>query len=96
MGRGGFGLFSGLALAGAVSGFVLGELVLGRGNGYFVAPVSAIVGLLLAWALRHTRPAVEPGQATEAGDESPPEVTQAQRRATTVQVRKSQQGGKQR
>ena len=96
MGRGGLGLFSGLALVGAISGFVLGELFLGRGNGLYVAPVSAVVGLLLAWALWHTRPAGEPGQAAEATSESPQDTPQERRRASGARVAKSQQGGKKR
>ena len=56
MTRNGVALFVGLGLIGAVSGFVLGELSLGSGRGLTVAPLSALVGLLLAAALWKTRP----------------------------------------
>lgn len=66
MGRGAIGLFSGLAALGAVVGWVLGELILGRGRGPLVALVTAALGLLVAWALRLSRPAEQP-----PADESP-------------------------
>ena len=56
MTRNGIALFVGLGLVGAVSGYILGELSLGSGRGVTVAPLSALVGLLLAAALWKTRP----------------------------------------
>ena len=69
MTRNGIFLFVGLGLIGAISGYILGELSLGSGRGLTVAPLSALVGLLLATALWKTRPrtvSVEPPPAPVA------------------------------
>ena len=88
-------LISSLTMIGAISGFILGELFLGRGMGVYVSLVSALVGGLLAWALWHTRPRVT--DATSVAPEAPrPPARQAPRRVGNVRVTKSQQGGKQR
>lgn len=88
-------LFTALILIGAISGFALGELFLGRGMGIYVAPLSALVGLVLAWALWSTRP-----RRTDVADvaEEPPEppARRMARQAGKVRVTKPQQGGKQR
>lgn len=84
-------LFIALALIGAISGFGLGELLLGPGVGVYVGLLSALVGLLLAWALWRTRPQVN--GAVEQAAEPPSSPPQRPRRAANVRVRKSQQGG---
>jgi hypothetical protein len=95
MGPGGFGLFSGLALAGAVAGFVTGELVLGRGAGIYVAPLSALVGLVLAWMLRVSRPeargagGASPAAAREKIEPPPDAIRRREQRGGTVRVTKS-------
>lgn len=88
-------LVSWLTLIGGVGGYVLGELFLGRGKGIYVAPLSMLVGLVLAWALWTTRPRV--GVAREAEPEvEVVEPRQPTRRAGKVRVTKSQQGGQER
>jgi hypothetical protein len=96
MGRNGLALFSGLALAGAASGYLMGELILGSGNGLYVAPVAAVIGLLLAWALWNTRAGGEPGPVPPSMSKPSPEVPQARQRKNTVRVAKSPPGGKRR
>ena len=96
MARNRFRIFYWLAIIGALSGNLLGEMILGTGNGLYVAPVAAIVGLLLAWALDRTRPAEASPRASEPTDERtatrPPE---RQRKTTSaVRVAKSQGGRK--
>jgi hypothetical protein len=97
MTRNRFRLFYWLAILGALSGYLLGEMILGTGNGLYVAPVAAVVGLLLAWALDHTRRTDAPAQVTKPVDESLPRRPQeGQRKATgAVRVAKSK-GGKRR
>jgi hypothetical protein len=94
MGPGGLGLFSGLALVGAVAGYVTGELVLGRGAGVYVAPLSAAVGLVLAWMLRASRPTATAGTSPPPAprEEAAPPPNAARQRAwggATVRVTKS-------
>ena len=93
MTRNGIVLFVGLGLIGAVSGLILGELYLGSGRGLSVAPLSALVGLLLAWSLWKTRPrpvnAEPPPPAPVA---APPR--RAQRQSNKVRVAKVQQDAK--
>ena len=50
------GLFAGLAAAGAVLGFFTGRHYLGAEYGLYVAPATALIGLLLAWMLWVSRP----------------------------------------
>jgi hypothetical protein len=96
MARSRFRLFYWLAIMGALIGYLLGEMILGTGNGLYVAPVSAIVGLLLAWALHRTRPANASTRAIEPTDERPAtRPPERQRKTNTVRVAKSQ-GGKKR
>jgi hypothetical protein len=96
MARSRFRLFYWLAIMGALIGYLLGEMILGTGNGLYVAPVSAIVGLLLAWALHRTRPADAAPRASEPTDERPAtKPAERQRNTNTVRVAKSQ-GGKKR
>jgi hypothetical protein len=95
MPRSRFRLFYWLAIIGALTGYLLGELILGSGNGLYVAPVSAVVGLLLAWALWSTRPKDQPPARAEPRAEPPP-LPQQRQRKSTVRVTKSQQGGKRR
>ncbi len=59
-------LFAGLALGGGVLGFIIGEVWLGRGNGFAVAAVLAALGLLLAWMLWRTRPTYTPKEVAAA------------------------------
>ena len=97
MARSRFRLFYWLAIMGALIGYLLGEMILGTGNGLYVAPVSAIVGLLLAWALHQTRRADASPRAIESSDERPAtRPPERQRKISTVRVAKSQQGGKKR
>ena len=63
---GALGLLTGLALGGAVLGFIIGEVWLGRGNGFAVAVVLAALGLLLAWMLWRTRPSHTPEEVAAA------------------------------
>lgn len=86
-------LFIVLTLIGAISGFVLGELLIGRGFGVYVGSLSALVGLLLAWALWRTRPQAN-GSGEQAAEPPSSPTPQWPRGATNVRVRKSQQGGK--
>ena len=65
---GGVGLSIALGLVGAVAGFVLGELFLPAGRGLFVAPASALVGVILARALWITRPRPAPPTAPGGRD----------------------------
>lgn len=60
---GGIGLTIALGLVGASAGFILGELLLPVGRGLFVAPASALVGVLLARALWITRSRPDPPSA---------------------------------
>jgi hypothetical protein len=96
MARSRFRLFYWLAIIGALSGYLLGELILGTGNGLYVAPVAAIVGLLLAWALHRTRPVGEPAPRAEARRDAAPTRPQGRQRSTKVRVTKSTQRGKRR
>jgi hypothetical protein len=90
-------LFLWLAIIGALSGYLLGESILGSGGGIYVAPVSAIVGLLLAWALQHTRPVNDPAPRIEPVDEPRPKPPPGRQRKTTSAVRVAKsQGGKRR
>jgi hypothetical protein len=97
MTRNRYRLFLWLAIIGALSGYLLGELMLGSGGGLYVAPVSTIVGLLLAWALWSTRQGGEPPPRPAPPAQPPPAAPpERQRKATsTVRVAKSQ-GGKRR
>jgi hypothetical protein len=62
------GLSIALGLVGAIAGFVLGELFLPAGRGLFVAPASALVGVILARALWITRPRpAQPGPIRRDG-----------------------------
>ena len=92
MTRNGIALFVGLGLIGAVSGLILGELYLGRGRGLTVAPLSALVGLLLAGSLWKTRPRPVNAEPPPAPVAAPPR--RAQRQPSKVRVAKSQQGTK--
>ena len=89
MTRNGIALFVGLGLVGAVSGFILGELSLGSGRGLTVAPLSALVGVVLAAALWKTRPRT----ASEVPPPAPVAAPrQSQRPAgSKVRVAKAQQ-----
>jgi hypothetical protein len=89
-------LFYWLAIIGALSGYLLGEMILGTGNGLYVAPVAAIVGLLLAWSLDYTRRAeVPPGVSGLPDDRSAAGTPERQRKTTnSVRVVKSQGGRK--
>ena len=60
------GLFAGLAVGGGLLGFIIGEVWLGRGNGFAAAAVLAALGLLLAWMLRRTRPTHTPEEVAAA------------------------------
>lgn len=95
MTRNRYRLFIWLGIFGALSGYLLGELILGSGNGLYVAPLSAVVGLLLAWALWQTRGGGEPAPRPEPTVEPPPMPPQRQRTNNKVRVAKSQ-GGKRR
>ena len=86
-------LFSVLVLIGGISGYILGEIYLGRGNGVYMSPISALVGALLAWALWSTR------RRPSAAAEEPPAATippsrRAARNPGNVRVKKTQQGRK--
>ena len=91
------GLFSGLTLAGAVLGLLMGELALGRGYGLYVAPVSAILGLVLAWMLWVSRPRLpgDRGSAPAADRDDVPRNPAIERRgAASVKVTRSGRPGK--
>ena len=86
------GLFSGLALAGAVLGLITGELYLGRGGGLYVAPVTAVVGLLLAWMLWVSRPRADGGQSPAPAadrEEVPRPPVKERQRGNSVKVTRS-------
>ena len=68
---GGTGLTIALGLVGAGAGFVLGEFLLPVGRGLFVAPASALVGVILARALWSTRPRPAPPPAVPEGCAGP-------------------------
>lgn len=95
MARNRYRLFYWLAIIGALSGYLLGELVLGSGNGLYVAPVAAVVGLLLAWALWSTRGRGESLPRPAPSVEPPAKQPDRQRTNNKVRVAKSQ-GGKRR
>ena len=85
-------LFSSLILIGGISGYILGEIYLGRGNGVYMSPFSALVGALLAWALWSTRQ--RPSAAPEEPSATIPPSRRAPRNPGNVRVKKSQQGRK--
>ena len=102
---GAIGLFAGLALGGGVLGFIIGEVWLGRGNGFAVAVVLAALGLLLAWMLWRTRPTYTPEEVTaavaerkvrEAAAKSRVQAEPPVTRGATVKVAKSGQPDRER
>ena len=98
-----WGFFVGLTIVGGLTGFILGEVWLGRGNGRYAGPVFAVIGLVLAAMLWRTRPqhteeevaaAVAEREAREAAAREASRTRMDQTGSARVQVRKSARAGK--
>ncbi len=100
-----WGFFAGLAIVGGLTGFILGEVWLGRGNGRYVGPVFALLGLLLAGMLWRTRPqhteeeiaaAISEREARAAAAKAAATAREESGRGATVRVAKSGRSAKRR
>jgi predicted lipid-binding transport protein (Tim44 family) len=98
MQRGVLGLFVGLPIAGALLGLLMGQLAIGGRNGLYVVPATALVGLLLAWALWASRPRSDAERGSPVAMQEEAEVVRSQAKAQSdvkerQQARERQRGG---
>lgn len=93
-----WGFFVGLLIVGGLTGFVLGEVWLGPGNGRYVGPVFALLGLIVAWMLWRTRPqhteeeiaaAIAEREARESAAKAAAMAREEAKGGATVRVEKS-------